>query len=130
MCCINRNNFFYVSSLYPIFDLNPIPVNQYKVNFPKLPWSAKAGTRSKAAHLGDGKMRLVEFDDRFMETEWCMRAHFGYVIEGRLFVHFEKEILEFKAGEGMHIPAGRSHKHKAMIRKGEHAKLILFEDDK
>lgn len=73
-------------------------------------------------------MRLVEFTDQFMETDWCLRGHFGYVLEGRLFVHFEKEILEFKEGDGMHIPAGFPHKHKAMVRKGERAKLILFEE--
>lgn len=104
-------------------------MNQYKINFPRLPWTSKTGTRSKVAHLGDMKMRLVEFDDQFMEMEWCVRGHFGYVISGRLFVHFESEILEFKEGEGIHIPAGLPHKHKAMIRKGEHAKLVLFEDD-
>ncbi|MGB0521835.1 MAG: cupin domain-containing protein [Flammeovirgaceae bacterium] len=104
-------------------------MNKYKINFSRLPWNSKLGSKSKAARLGEMKMRLVEFNDQFVETDWCVRGHFGYVLEGRLFVHFAREILEFNAGDGLHIPAGFPHKHKAMIRKGEHAKLILFEED-
>lgn len=105
-------------------------MNQYKINFQRLPWNSQLGSKSKAAHLGEMKMRLVEFNDQFVETDWCTRGHFGYVIEGRLFVHFDTEILEFKEGDGIHIPAGIPHKHKAMIRKGEFARLVLFEEEK
>jgi len=35
--------------------------------------------------------------------------------------------IDFKVGDGVFIPEGERHKHKAMIKKDEKAILILFE---
>ncbi len=52
----------------------------------------------------------------------------GYVLEGRLAIGFSTNIVEFKAGDGLFILPGEDDKHKAKVRKGDKALLILFEE--
>jgi ethanolamine utilization protein EutQ (cupin superfamily) len=62
------------------------------------------------------------------EKDWCTKGHVGYVLEGRFAIDFSANIVEFKAGDGLFIPPGEDNKHKAKVRKGDKALLILFEE--
>jgi ethanolamine utilization protein EutQ (cupin superfamily) len=62
------------------------------------------------------------------EKDWCTKGHVGYVLEGRLAIGFSTNIVEFKAGDGLFILPGEDDKHKAKVRKGDKALLILFEE--
>jgi quercetin dioxygenase-like cupin family protein len=74
-------------------------------------------------------MRLVELQRGFVEEEWCAREHTGYVLEGRMTVEFAgDERVEFGAGDGIDIPAGPEHGHKASPLT-ERVVMVLFEPE-
>lgn len=89
--------------------------------------SPTEGMRFKQYVHHSQKIRLLEFTDAFVEEDWCLNGHTGYVLEGRLEVVFQGDISIFEQGMGLMIPEGEAHKHKASVRKGEKALLILFE---
>jgi quercetin dioxygenase-like cupin family protein len=91
-------------------------------------WESPArGVRYKAYIRGDHKVRLVEFSEGLSEEDWCTKGHIGYVLEGSFSIDFNGNVIPFKAGDGIFIPAGKENKHKAQSIKGEKALLILFE---
>jgi len=91
-------------------------------------WKSPAsGVRQKVFLQGDQKIRLVEFSDGFEEKDWCTNGHAGYVLEGKLSVAFGGRVIDFKAGDGLFVPEGEAHKHKAMIAKGDKVLIVLFE---
>jgi hypothetical protein len=85
-----------------------------KIDFEQLEWSVAApGARFKAAE-GDGtRLRLLEFTDQFVETDWCRKGHSGLVLEGTLEIDFHDRRERFEPGHALHIPAGEAGKHKA-----------------
>src|SRR4030042_1414624 len=101
---------------------------EYLIDFKKIAWESPAlGIRHKI-FVKDGKrIRLVEFSDNFVEPEWCIRGHIGYVLEGRISIDFDGKQMEFKAGDGLFITEGEANRHKGSIRKAQKALIILFE---
>lgn len=98
---------------------------EYLINFESLPWhSSVPGMRSKFYTNDDVKLRLVEFSEEFVETEWCQKGHIGYVLEGEMVLDICGELKHFKTGNGIFIPEGKSHKHKETVKT---TKLILVE---
>lgn len=89
--------------------------------------SPAAGVRYKAYIRNHHKIRLAEFTEEFVEEDWCINGHTGYIIEGNIFIDFNGTIINFRAGDGLFIPEGEEHKHKAKVAKGEKALIILFE---
>ncbi len=73
------------------------------------------------------QIRLVEFSEGFVEKDWCIKGHAGYVLEGGCSIDFNgnRELLE--AGSSFFIPKGEDDKHKVIINKGERILLLLFE---
>ena len=55
----------------------------------------------------------MEFTKEFVEADWCTRGHAGYVLEGVIAVDFHGEDVVFLAGDGLFIPPGNEHGHKA-----------------
>ncbi|MFT7589482.1 MAG: quercetin dioxygenase-like cupin family protein [Limisphaerales bacterium] len=99
-----------------------------KIEFDQLNWNQAAeGFRYKEQKVGSHKIRLVEISDTFVEKEWCLHSHTGIVIEGRLDIQFEDELITYSKGEGILIMSGDLFKHKAQVRTGESATLLLFE---
>lgn len=50
----------------------------YLVDFKTIEWeSPKPGVRQKTFSRDGQRIRLVEFSDTFMETEWCVKGHIG-----------------------------------------------------
>ncbi len=102
-------------------------MNRYRIDFGSMPWDESvSGIRMKVHREPEMQIRLVEFSSRFVEQDWCRRGHIGYVLNGRLEVSFSEgqEVLE--AGDGVIIPAGDEHRHKAHALT-ETATLILIE---
>jgi mannose-6-phosphate isomerase-like protein (cupin superfamily) len=101
-------------------------MNPYRVDFESLEWrSPDEGVRSKVCKQDGRQIRLIEFTSEFVEAVWCTRGHIGYVLEGRLEIDFDGEMIEFGPGDGIFIPAG--HKHKARVF-GDVVRLVMVED--
>jgi hypothetical protein len=89
-------------------------VEDHKVDFESLPWQAPApGVRCKAYEHEGRRLRLAEFTKEFVETDWCVKGHIGYVLEGVIAVDFHGKEAIFVAGDGLFIPPGNEHGHKA-----------------
>lgn len=72
----------------------------------------------------------MKFLDNFVEEEWCVSGHIGYVLDGEMTIDFNGTIKNYKKGDGLWIKEGESSKHKAIIKKGKQVELILFEVEK
>jgi quercetin dioxygenase-like cupin family protein len=103
-------------------------MEQYKVDFESMPWqSPMPGVRYKAYEQGKRKLRLVEFSKEFVEPDWCMKKHIGYVLEGQMEIDFDGKVIVFGPGDGVFIPAGERHKHKGTALT-DVVQVILVED--
>ncbi len=86
----------------------------YRVDFESMPWESPApGVRCKKRDCDGRLLRLVEFTREFVETDWCVKGHAGYVLEGVIVVDFHDKDMVFVAGDGLFIPPGNEHGHKA-----------------
>ena len=86
---------------------------EYKVEFAPIPWQTPMrGLRYKAYRRGEKQLRLVEYAAE-MEPHWCDKGHIGYILEGRFEIAFDGGPVTFEPGDGVFIPAGREHRHKA-----------------
>ncbi len=103
-------------------------MEHYKVDFGQMSWEQMAaGARCKAYEQDGRKLRLVEFTRDFVEPDWCTRGHIGYVLEGAMEVDFQGETVAFRAGDGLFIPPGDAHGHKARVLT-DFLRVILVED--
>ncbi len=98
-----------------------------KIDFLSQPWETPAPNVRMKVHKGlETQLRMVEFTSGFVEADWCLRGHTGYVLHGRMEVDFDGTVETFEAGDGLLIPSGEEHKHKARILT-ETVTLILVE---
>lgn len=99
-----------------------------KIDFNSLAWDSPAhGIRSRN-FTGSGKqLRLVEIGKDFVEEDWCLKGHAGFVVEGELEIEFNGEVITYKAGDGLLISSGEASKHKPKAIS-ETVKLFLVED--
>jgi quercetin dioxygenase-like cupin family protein len=72
-------------------------------------------------------MRLVSFRDDFLEREWCVKEHAGYVLKGEMKINFNGEVKCYKKGDAFWINKGEDSKHKVFIEEKKSIQLILFE---
>ncbi len=103
-------------------------MDEAKINFADLSWDeSNTGTRSKAIVRNGRKLRLVEFTSEFVEYNWCVKGHTGYVLDGELEINFSDRTERFSAGDGIIITGGENERHKAKV-VGSVVKLILVEE--
>jgi len=99
-----------------------------KIDFDSIPWeSPMEGVRFKAYNQEGRRLRLVEFLKGFIEPDWCRKGHIGYVLEGKMEIDFNGELVSFVPGDGLFIPAGEESKHLAKVLT-EVVRVILVED--
>ena len=99
------------------------------IQFKNIAWAKPSKGMEQKVYTDENKrMRLVKFNDDFIEKDWCTNGHIGYVIEGEMQIDFNRELKHYKKGEGLWINNGE--KHKVIIAKGNHVFLILFESIK
>ena len=100
---------------------------QYKVNFDKLDWEASLkGVKSKIYKHKDKQIRLIEYS-RKMPLHWCEKGHYGYILEGKFEIEFQNEKIIYQAGDGVFIPEGKGHKHRAKVLT-DLVKVIFIEN--
>ena len=98
------------------------------MDFESMEWEAPAeGVRFKAYEQDGRKLRLIEFGREFVEPDWCMKGHIGYILEGQMEIDFDGDKEVFGPGDGVFIPAGEEHKHKGRALT-DTVKVILVED--
>jgi len=91
-------------------------MKRYRVDFGSIPWEQPvAGVRFKACEQDGRRVRLAEFSKNFVEPDWCTKGHIGYMLEGEMEVDFRGEKVTFRAGDGLFIPPGSAHRHKARV---------------
>jgi quercetin dioxygenase-like cupin family protein len=99
----------------------------HRVAFDSVPWEILApGARHKVFRDGDTILRLVEFTHGFVEPDWCLRGHVGYVLSGDLDIDFDGAPEHLSAGDGVFIPSGEAHRHKAIV-VSDVVRLVLVE---
>lgn len=92
---------------------------QYKADFGKLEWgSPVAGVRHKYLDQNNLRLRLVEYTNE-MPPHWCEKGHYGYLIDGWMEIEYEKEKIVYNPGDGIFIPDGPEHKHRARVLSGK-----------
>lgn len=80
-------------------------MDSHLVDFEKLDWNSTAkGIRFKAFVSGNQRLRLVEFSEGFIEQDWCLNGHAGYVLEGGFSIDFNGRTEHFKKGGTLFIP--------------------------
>ena len=103
-------------------------MERYRLNFESMAWELPArGARFKAYEQDGRRLRLVEFAREFVEPDWCMKGHIGYIIEGQMEIDFDGKTIVFGPGDGVFIPAGQEHRHKGRVLTDK-VKAILVED--
>ena len=103
-------------------------MEQYKIDFESMAWERPVdGVRFKAYEQKGKKLRLVEFAKEFVEPDWCKKGHIGYILEGKMEIDFDGKLIVFGPGDGVFIPEGEKHKHKARVLT-DTVKVILVED--
>jgi len=99
----------------------------YKVDFESMAWESPMGGVRHRVLKGDSRvLRLVEYQHD-MQPHWCSKGHIGYIIVGRMEIEFTggKEI--FEGGDGVFIPPGDAHKHRARVLT-DMVKAVFVED--
>jgi hypothetical protein len=99
----------------------------YRIPFVQMAGESPAQfVTAKAATVGAHRLRVVEFRMGFQEVDWCRLAHTGYVLAGRLQLAFPTEQIVVETGDGLYIPLGDAHRHKATPLT-DRAVLVLFD---
>ena len=87
----------------------------YKIQFDTVEWiSTIPGVRHKVYSDGSRVLRLVEFSCE-MDPHWCTKGHIGIILEGRFEIEFQSGKQIFETGDGVFIPGGGEHKHRARV---------------
>jgi ethanolamine utilization protein EutQ (cupin superfamily) len=87
-------------------------MKQCQIDFDSIQWEIPTeGVRFKVYKHNGKQVRLVEFTDKFVETDWCRKGHVVYILEGKLEVNFNGNIVVFDKGDELFIPAGEKDKH-------------------
>jgi hypothetical protein len=98
-----------------------------KVDFDAMPWEILSPkSRQKRVVLNGRVLRMLEFDDGFMESEWCRRTHLGYVVAGELQVLFADSATTWRTGDALVLEGGDEGRHRASVVRGP-VRLFLIE---
>lgn len=102
----------------------------HPIDFESLEWEYLApGLRQCYYLTGEDRFRLLEISDQFVETDWCKKAHRGYVLTGTLFLHFPNRVQAYPQGTELTIPAEPDSWHKAYVPPGNQAIIALWEPE-
>lgn len=83
------------------------------------------GIENKYTDMDDIRMRIVEYH-RDMEPHWCEKGHYGIVLEGTWDIEFPSGIIRYEKGDGLFLPPGAEHRHKATVIT-EYVKVFFLE---
>lgn len=90
-------------------------MKDYRVDFEALPWElVMDGVRQKVVADSEKRVRLVEYS-KSMPPHWCIKGHYGCILKGRFEIEFRDGTRVFEEGDGVFIPSGEEHRHKARV---------------
>lgn len=99
----------------------------YKIDFEKLNWGEPLdGVRCKIFKHGGKQIRLVVYN-KDMPPHWCEKGHYGYILDGTFEIAYENEKIVYQKGDGVFIPEGKEHKHRAKVLS-ESVTVFFVED--
>lgn len=99
----------------------------YRIDFCALGWEAPMeGLRFQAVRRDRKQLRLVEYTEA-MEPHWCEKGHIGSILAGTFEIEFPNCTLVFEAGDGVFIPPGPEHRHRARVLAGPVRALFVEE---
>ena len=99
------------------------------VEFDSMDWIVGGlGCRYKKFASDGQQLRLVEFSEGFVEENWCMCGHSGYVLDGEMCIDFDGVRENYVKGDIIFIPKGETAKHKVIMGVGGFVQLLLFEN--
>ena len=88
---------------------------EHLIKFSEYKWeNAMDGVRCKVYRHGGKQLRLVEYTSE-MTPHWCDKGHYGYILEGEFEIEYPGETVLYKAGDGVFIPEGDEHRHRARV---------------
>lgn len=61
------------------------------------------------------------------EGAWCETGHSIFILSGRIRYRFDDHEVDAGAGDMLHIPAGRAHRHKPRVVGDEVVRYVLTE---
>ncbi len=61
------------------------------------------------------------------EPHWCETGHSIFILSGRIEYRFDDHTVEAGAGDMLHIPAGRAHRHIPRVVGAETVRYVLTE---
>lgn len=99
----------------------------HRVDFSTAELKTAPFNRGRTIETNGKRFRLAEFDAGFVEDGWCLKGHHGCVLSGELEIEFAEGPEQFHPGDGLSIPAGETHKHRAIVKSGT-VRLFLIED--
>lgn len=100
---------------------------KYKIDFNDLKWEEPfEGVKCKIYKHADKQLRLVVYSKE-MPLHWCEKGHYGYILDGRFEIEYQNEKVVYETGDGVFIPEGEEHKHKAKVLS-ESVKAIFVEN--
>lgn len=101
----------------------------FKIEFENIDWENNSiGAKQKLFQSDNKKVRLLRLEDNFDDIDWCKKGHIGFVLKGEMTLDFSNREENYKAGDAFIIECGESNKHRAKIKKGKFAELILVEE--
>jgi len=103
-------------------------MEKHLIDFDTYEWfKPMAGTQYKVFINGNTKIRIVEFSEGLVESDWCKKGHSGVVLKGECNINFNGEIEHLKKGDIIHIPTSEDDKHIVVMDKGGWVQMLLFE---
>ena len=85
----------------------------YKIEFADMDWEIPyQGIKHKIVEHNGVKLRLVEYS-KDVPLHWCSRGHYGMILEGEMEIEFADKKDIFRKGDGVFIPNGEDHWHRA-----------------
>ena len=103
-------------------------VSRFITHLDAVPWKEnQPGVRHKSVVVGGRKLRLVEFSGDYVEPEWCLAGHMGYVLEGEMEIVFDELTTRITVGDAVHIPGGEGSRHKARALTPR-VRIVMVED--
>jgi len=101
----------------------------YLVHLDALPWESPApGIRHKLYRCDSRVLRLVEYS-RQMVPHWCSKGHIGHIVDGSLEIEFGTGTYRFEVGDGVFIPPGPEHAHRAVVLTSSATALFVEDSD-
>ncbi len=98
------------------------------IRFNEISWDISTkGISQKVFSEGNTTIRLVRFNDEFIEEHWCTKSHLGYILKGELRLSFSDRMETYNEGDALMLTSGK--KHKIIMMKGKSVELILFEEN-